>query len=363
MDLNNLAQIKKLDTSKVAESIEQLPDQIRQVLGESKLIKLPWSYTLSTPTFAKRITHVVINGMGGSNIGARILKTAFANQLKIPVMIEPGYEVPAYVNKNTLYIISSFSGTTEEPIGTYKEAKSRGAKIVGITSDNPRSKLAKLMRKEKIPGYIFKPKFNPSNQPRLGLGYTLFGTAVILSKAGIIKIKKEEMDDIISFLEIETRRLTPVAKNNIAKRIAQKLYNKKPTLISAEHLIGNIKAMRNQMSECSKQLPNFLTLPELNHFALEGLAYPTAAKNDSVFLFFDSKLYHQRVQKRIFLTKQVVKKNKAEVISYQFKSETKLKQAFEMLQLGTWITYYLGMLNNVAPVKIPWVDWFKEQLK
>jgi len=33
-----------------------------------------------------------------------------------------------------------------------------------------------------------------------------------------------------------------------------------------------------------------------------------------------------------------------------------------MMQFGCWLTYYLAMINNVNPVKIPWVDWFKNEL-
>lgn len=356
MNLDNLQKIKELDTGQVAESISLLPDQVRQVLHEARLIKVPQEYG--------KVTQVVVNGMGGSNIGARIIKSAFSDQIKAPISIAPGYQVPAHVNKNTLYIISSYSGSTEEPLSVYKEVKKRGAKIMAITSYG-KGKLGKLMIKDNIPGYIFKPKFNPSDQPRLGLGYTLFGIAVMLAKAGLFKIQAKEIEDIIANLEIWDRKLRPIIKtqNNKAKQLAMKLCGKVPTLIAAEFLIGNIKALRNQMSENSKHFPNYLTLPDLNHFAMEGLAYPASNKRTLIFVFFDSKLYHPRIQKRSQLTKQVVRKNNIEIVEHTLRGETKLTQSFEMLQFGTWITYYLGMLNGVDPVNIPWVDWFKKELK
>ena len=96
---------------------------------------------------------------------------------------------------------------------------------------------------------------------------------------------------------------------------------------------------------------------------MEGLVNPKSNKNNLLFFFIDSKLYHPRVQKRARLTKQVVSKNGIKVVDYKLKSKTKLGQALEMLQLGSWISYYLGISNSVDPVKIPWVDWFKKQLK
>lgn len=357
MNLDNKKVYKKLDTGRVAESISHLPDQIRQVLHEARLIKIPKEFS--------KITQVVVNGMGGSNIGVGILKSVFSDQLKVPISITPGYSVPAHVNKNTLYIISSYSGTTEEPLSTYKKAKKRGAKIIAITEKSKNSKLAKLMLKDNIPGYIFKPEHNPSIQPRLGLGYAVFGMAVMMAKAGLFKINVKKVEDVIASLEIWDRGLRPIIKTkmNVAKRLALKLHKKIPIMVAAEHLIGNIRTMRNQINETSKNYAAYLTLPDLNHFAMEGLQYPASNKKNLLFFFIDSKFYHPRVQKRAGLTRQIINKNKIKVISHKLRGQTKLAQAFEMLQLGTWITYYLSMLNNVNPVKIPYVDWFKEQLK
>ena len=245
MSLDNPNKIKQLDNGQVAESIQFLPDQIRQVLNEARLIKIPRQYN--------KATQVVINGMGGSNIGAGIVKSAFADQIRMPISIIPGYQLPAHVNKNTLYIISSYSGTTEEPLSTYQEAKKRGAKVIAITSRG-QGRLEKLMIKDNIPGYIFKPLHNPSGQPRLGLGYSVFGLAVMLAKAGIFKIETKKIKNIIADLEIWDRRLRPVikTKNNQAKQLAAELFNKQPILVAAEFLIGNIRALRNQLCESSK---------------------------------------------------------------------------------------------------------------
>ncbi len=356
MNLDNINKIKKLDSGRVAESISALPFQIRQVLHEARLIKIPGEYG--------KVAQAVVNGMGGSNIGAGIIKSVFSNEIKVPVSITPGYGVPAHVNDKTLYVVSSYSGTTEEPLRAYEEAKKRGAKIMAITSRGAKNKLEKIMIKDNIPGYIFKPEHNPSGQPRLGLGYSIFGMAVMLAKAGLFKIDVGEAENVIASLEIWDRELRPAvnSRGNAAKQLAEKLYGKQVVLAAAEFLIGNVRAMRNQFCENSKHFASYLTLPDLNHFAMEGLANPKSNKKDLIFLFFDSELYHPRVQKRSRLTKEVIKKNGIEALSHNLTGKTKLAQAFEMLQLGSWTTYYLGMLNKVNPVKIPWVNWFKKEL-
>ncbi|MDD4332669.1 MAG: SIS domain-containing protein [Patescibacteria group bacterium] len=355
LNLNDLKQFKKLDTERVSESIELLPDQIRQVLDEEHLIKIPREYS--------QINKVVVNGMGGSNLGARIIKAVFNEQLKSPIIIAPGYEVPNFVDKNTLFLISSYSGTTEEPLSVYKEVKKRGAKIIAFTTDNPKSKLKDLMLRDNIPGYIAKPEFNPSNQPRLGIGYSMFGIMILLAKAGLFKINPKEIKEIIANLEIWDRELRPTAKiNNQAKKIATQIYGREPIIIAAEFLDGNSHVLRNQFCENSKNFASYLSLPELNHYTMEGLSNPKTNKNNLIFFFVNSNLCHPRIQKRSNLTKQVIKKNGVKTSEYTLKGTNKLMQSFEFLQIGSWITYYLGMLNGVDPVKIPWVDWFKKEL-
>lgn len=354
MKLDNQNLYKKLDTGKVAESIELLADQIRDVLEVAHLIKIPSQYS--------KINRVVISGMGGSNLGARIIESVFSDTIKVPILVTSGYDVPEVVNKDTLFVLSSYSGTTEEVLSTYKVAKTKGAKIIAITSGG---KLEKLMMKEDVPGLIFKPQFNPSGQPRLALGYSIFGMMVLLAKAGLFSIHPDDVRNIIDFLELHDRLYRPNKehKSNLAKEIAVKLHHKMPILVGAEFLAGNLHTLRNQFCETSKNFCSFLLLPDLNHFAMEGLAFPVSNPKNLIFVFVDSLLYDKRIQKRSELTKKVINDNKIETLSIGLKSKTKLGQAFELLQLGTWITYYLGIINEVDPVKVPFVDWFKNELK
>ena len=302
MILNDLEKIKKMDSSRVAESIELLPDQMRQVLSDARLIKIPRVYS--------RVTQVVVNGMGGSNLGAGLVKAGWGDKIKVPITISPGYSLPAHVNKNTLYIISSYSGNTEEPLSTYREAKKRGAKIMAITAQGKKNKLARLMLRNDIPGYIFNPRFNPSCQPRLGLGYAVFGLAVLFAKAGLFKIKEKEIKEIIAQLEIAGRKLKPESPlaTNPAKKLAAKLAGKIPVLVGAEFTAGNVRALRNQINENAKQFATYLVLPDLNHYAMEGLAHPAANRKNLIFLFFNSSFYSPRVRQRAALTEKVVKK-------------------------------------------------------
>jgi len=118
-----------------------------------------------------------------------------------------------------------------------------------------------------------------------------------------------------------------LAKNQ-AKKLARELENKIPVLVGAEFTLGTIRALRNIFCESSKNFATYLSLPDLNHFAMEGLANPKEGKKNLAFVFFDSKLYHPRIQKRSQLTKEVVKKNGVKALSHELSGENKMIQSF-----------------------------------
>src|SRR6185295_8464284 len=86
-----------------------------------------------TPT-KNKINNVLICGLGGSGIGGSIVSQLVAPTANVPIDSSKGYFIPAYVNENTLVIISSYSGNTEETLQCLEYALQKNAKIVCITS-------------------------------------------------------------------------------------------------------------------------------------------------------------------------------------------------------------------------------------
>jgi len=353
-NLDNLQSIKKLDPGKVLDSIEMLGEQINQTWQEFKQFSLSKSY--------KQVDNVLINGMGGSALGPHLLYSLFSEQLKVPFRVINSYQLPASLNKKTLYIVSSYSGNTEEPLETIAEAKKRGAKIFGISSGG---KLAKMIKQKKIPGYVFEPTFNPSDQPRMGLGYSLAAHIALFKKLGLIKVSNNEIKNILILIDKLQSQfgVYKASKNNLAKKMAKDLVGKIPIIVSSGFLSANSHVFTNQINENAKNFANYFLISELNHHLLEGLSFPKANRQFLMFVFFESKLYYSKNQIRHKITKKVLTKNRIKSLSYSLKSNTKILQAMEMLIFGSYVSFYLAILNNINPSKIPWVDYFKAELK
>lgn len=347
--------IKQFNKKDVLSSIENLPRQFEQVVQDFSKIKVPDDFF--------RVKDIVINGMGGSGLGGHFVQSLFFDQLPIPLRIINSYTLPRSTNKNTLYFLVSYSGSTEEPLATYQEAKKRKVKIFVITSGK---KLAALAKKEKIPAYIFKERFNPFSQPRLGLGYTLAAQLLLLNKLNLINFDQKEQSGAIKSLE-EFNEIFGQEKEvsrNIAKKIALKLYQsqKTPILVGSEFLIGGAHIFTNQLNETAKTFAAYFILPELNHHLMEGLIFPKTNQKDLLFLLINSSLYLSKIQLRYKITKQVLMKNKIAFLEYRPKSVDKISQALEILSLGSYASFYLAVLNKIDPSAIPWVDYFKKRL-
>ncbi len=353
IDLDNTQELENLDPGKVAESIQAFPDQVKQAWKDVSEIDIPAEYS--------NTKNIVVSGMGGSTLGVDILRNLFKDSLTIPFVINNHYKLPAFVNQDSLVLLLSYSGSTEEVLAAAEDAKARNAKIIGIAEGQD---LGNFLAENKFPAYVFRPQANPSNQPRLGLGYTFVGALAFLVKLGFLKIDQDEINNAINFLEEISKGLVLEAfKNtNQAKQIAEKLIDKQVLIVGAEHLTGNAHVFANQANENSKNLAAYFVIPELNHHLLEGLEKPEKIRDNLIFVFLDSNLYSDKIQKRVVVTKEVLSEQKIANVGITLRGATKFAQTLESVVLSSWITFYLGALNGVDVSKIPWVDYFKKRL-
>ncbi len=359
----NLDDTQKIMSSQggdvVIKSIQSFLEQIKVSYTDSGRMEFPNDY--------KNVNNVCFCGMGGSRFPGLIVSNLYKDLLTTPVTICDDYVLPGFVNDKTLVVLSSYSGTTEEVLHLAKEAKSRGAKIAGYCVGDG---LETWLKDEGLPAYIFEPSLNPSGQPRIGFGYTIGASISIFAKLGLIK--GETHDSLKTTIINECLNLTPFNNSfgfdspetkNPAKKIAHALYEKYPYFVVAEHLVGVGNAVQNQINETSKNISSFRVIPELNHHLMEGLAHPESHKSMAIFIMITSSLYNKRVSKRFVVTEDVVKQNGISVLAYQTRGLSKIADVFEVAMLGSYISMYLGALYGVDPAKIPYVDYFKEQMK
>ena len=119
-NLDDQRAMQKLDPKGVLASTAQFADQCEQAWREASAIEFPKQY--------QPIYNIVVAGMGGSRFTPRSIKELFRGQIREPYEIVDDYTLPGYVDSDTLVILSSFSGTTEEVLSCGQDAVKRGAK-------------------------------------------------------------------------------------------------------------------------------------------------------------------------------------------------------------------------------------------
>lgn len=337
----------------VLKTIKFYPLQAQQAWDEVSALELPEDF--------KNIQNVVVSGMGGSALGARVVDSLIVDRIRTSIEIFNEYHLPNYANENTLVVVSSYSGNTEETVSCTYEAINKRCKIFGITTGG---KLAEILEKENLPRYIFDPKNNPSKQPRMGIGYATTILLALLSKTQVVTVDKTEIDEAIAKMQaaIQDYDESVPLPGNLAKSYARKIFGKIPILVASEHLVGTTHAIKNTLNESAKTFSAIFDLPELNHNLMEGLRNPQENKKVLYFIFFNSNLYSDRVKKRYPLTAEVVEKNQIEYSIFFPLADTKISQVFATLIFGSFLSYYLTKEYAINPLEIPWVDFFKAKL-
>lgn len=352
MNLDSALVYKKYDPADVGFGIERLPDQVRCAWHDTREVEVPASY--------RKVTHIVVCGMGGSALGPEMLVAALQDRLKLPVTLVRDYVLPAFVTSKTLVVLASFSGTTEETLAATEEARKRKAKLMVICAGGP---LAEFAQQQKLPSYIFTPG-DLAKQPRFAGGFLLIGVMGLLERAGLMKVKETELTSMMTSMNevIDSCAVDVATADNPAKTIAKVIANKSVMIVSSEHLTGNAHILQNSINENGKQFATNFQLPELNHHLLEGLTYPKDFSKHTVAIMLRSSLYHPRTQKRYDITADLFEQQNIAVVEYRTAGATRLDEVGEVLQFGSYVAWYLAMENKAVTTDIPFVDELKRRM-
>lgn len=299
-------------------------------------------------TKKNNIQNIVVTGLGGSGIGGSILSELVSDECSVPVLINKDYFLPQYVNENTLVIVSSYSGNTEETLSAMQQALSKKAQIICVTSGGKILDIAKQFQLDciVIPG---------GNPPRSCIGYSLVQLIKIIQFNGFVKTDfLNEIKNSIQLLNTEKENIKTEALS-----IAKILFGKIPVIYSLGSCEGVAVRFRQQINENSKMLCWHHTFPEMNHNELVGWT----EKNDTLAVVtFHTKFDYDRTVKRYSICKPLFQKFSNSVTDITAKGNSKTEQFFYLINIGDWISCYIADIKNIDAVEVDVITNLKNEL-
>ena len=315
-----------------------------------KAIQIGESQELTAPK--NEIRNIVIAGLGGSGIGANIVESIIGNELKVPFIITKNYDLPNFVDENTLFIASSFSGNTEETLAVVEKAMLRNPKIAFITAGGKLLELAK----EKGFDYVQIPNEAPC--PRAFLAYSFVQLLYVLKNYKMVSDAfVNDLHKSVSLLISEENNLKIVAK-----KLAESFFEKMPFVYSDGKFAAVVTRLQQQINENSKQLLHHNILPEMNHNELVGWEGNAAQYRNNAVALVKSSFDNERVRVRMGICEPIWKAKAHNVIDILPLGESFVEQSLYLIYMFDWASWYLSELNKVDAFAIDVIIKLKNEL-
>ncbi len=343
---------------KISEFIEKYdPSNQFEVLKKTyEQIEFAWNNKIDLNSIKKKgIESVVITGLGGSAISGDLFTNFFKDELDIPFYVNRSYNSPKFINKNTLLIVSSYSGNTEETISVFNSALKTKCKIVCITTGG---KVEKIAEKNKVPVVKVLPGFHP----RYALGLSFFSLIKVMSKLKIVEVQSSLVSSIIKLYKDKAKLYSK--EKNPALSYAEQLLGYIPIIYSVEGYTSSVGyRLKCQFNENSKLNAFHNVLPEMNHNEIVGWeSFHESQLRTKVINILD-KDYHSQIKKRFNIISEIISEGNVDSINLESGEKSFKVRLMDLIYLGDWITYYTGVLRGFDPAEIKNIDLLKEKLK
>ena len=342
--------VKKIDSSNMLYHIKSLPNQIKES------IKIINEYEFKIKDF-KKINSIVIVGMGGSAIGGDIVNSIISDYCKIPFQVIRDYNLPSWINQNTLVICVSYSGNTEETLSCFDEAINRNTFIVGITSGG---KLHQKLNANNLDSISI-----PNNKPpRASIGYISVLILLVLEKNNIVDISSEKyLFDTSLKLEALTSTFAKADDKNPTFDLAKKIYKTIPIIYGDFRYTSSIALRwRGQIEENSKMISFHNSIPEMNHNEIVGYENNNDFFGKLSIIWLKDKKINTRNSLRQKLSLNLLSESISKQFEIESYGESLIERLFYLIYWGDWLSFWLAIFHKTDPSPVIKIEKLKKKL-
>ena len=334
----NLEELEKIDSKKIFKVYDKWPD-IAKESYEQEFLK---------PEF-KDIDHIVFAGMGGSGTIGDVFSSVLSKN-DIHTSVVKGYLLPKTVDENTLVVVTSVSGNTEESLSILQNSKNSKAKFIALSSGG-------MIKQYAMKNEVNYQEIKMEHSPRASFSKYIFTTLKILEL--VIPVKKSDISDAISKMEIMQKNISSnnLNEENVALNLAKWM-----TGIPALYYPGGLESaairFKNSLQENSKL---HVITEEVMEACHNGIVSWERKSNIQPILIQGSDDYFKTKErwellKEFFNSKQIDYK---EIFSVNGNIISKITNLIYLLD---YASIYHSVISGIDPSPVSAIDFIKERL-
>lgn len=349
MNLDDESRRSQLDPGDMLGLVDRLPEDLETAWGRAGSLPMPKS---DPPR------HVVLAGMGGSAIGADLAVAFARHSSPASLTVWRDYGLPAWVGKQTLVVVSSHSGNTEESLTAFESAGRLGADRVAFTTGGV------LGSQAEDAGVPVWPVEHPG-PPRAAVATSFAYSMRLLERLGLVPDHGRDLASAVTAMRSQRERLasaSPVTRNP-AKRMAGQLIDRWPLFFGAGVLAPVARRWRSQVNELAKAPAQFEEIPEADHNVVAGTAGPESLLGKTMAVFLRASLDQPSLTRRVEATRHVLMVEGFNTDLIDGEGESLLGQQWTCLHYGDYAAYYLAIAYGIDPTPIPAIENLKDELR
>lgn len=330
-----------VDSKKMHSIYDKWPEHFLQAANTS----------IKTDRDATYYNSVIFCGMGGSGTACDVMNDLMRTFGSVPSSIARGKVVPNFVNRESLVIVNSVSGNTEEAVLMMEEAHNKGAEVICISAGG------KL--KEKSNTYGTKHVNIPNlSVPRASLPYLIMPDLHIIEPF----LKENVLHDVKGMYQYLAKirdeiSVTASAASNRSMEIARFLDTGLPFCFASPSLASVATRFKNSLNENAKIHCLKDSVLEASHNEIVPFTFDNQIQPRVLLLRWnrDSALVKKRFDKIALLLRKIGQPAR----EFTADSETMIAAIISSIYVLDYASIYMAISRNIDPSPTPAIEILK----
>jgi glucose/mannose-6-phosphate isomerase len=280
---------------------------------------------------------ICICGMGASSLAGDILSNYVDEVSEVPIFVIRSTVLPKWVGRDTTVVVISYSGNTRETLCVYDEARSRGCKIVAITSGGS------LMNKAKVNSNVVVD-IPQGMQSRGALGYLIGSLAVVLDELNVCSCKKI-MSALVPVLK-EYRDSIVSREANDACMMAKAVVGGIPVVYCPSNMRSAAVRWKTQFNENAKMIAFFGIVPEFNHNEIIGWTEDKGHNRDFIPVMIHDDRASSFLKNVTDKSMGLLEEEEIKIPQYHAVGGSNLEINLKCIMVGDFISLYLAHMKS-----------------